>query len=740
MRDVVPSRIAVGCASLILTLALLVPDGTRAGSLVDPPMLASRTGTLDVVMVARPQLLPFTGQPAGYAYEVCLRPSDPAARRCPVPGTSVDLHKCPTANDPAASPYGGVRLQVTPGQTLRIRLVNCLPPAVDAKHADEDSLLKSNPTNLHTHGLIVEPHRADDARDPFGDYIFVLDLPDGSQPPTSMPMHGGSDHARNFDFRETVVDYAIPIDVSHPPGLFWFHPHVHGLSLNQVTGGLAGIITVGDVGAYVCDHGTTCAPGQLQPQVRHLLFKDTEITSDFRVRFQENPAMCATPDAAGNIGGCTGANTQAGTSTDADDGRWEFTVNGQTYPEIAIPQAGDIWRMANASASVTYNLGLFPPGSNAEPLVFQVLAIDGVSLVLPSGLSAAQANKLLGDKVTVVACPGAPQGALAPPASGGSAPPVCATSLRMMPSARVEIFIRGDSTQGQAVLRTIHRQTGPAGDDWPSIDLARLTFPAPPAVSMPTAERAPSPAYLSVAPMAAHAFAPGGVFAGPVKTRLAGTAAPVPVATLSTPAAGALGAARQARAKTLRPADQLDCTPLPPGQARQVLFGLPENKDHFGLGYRRVAANDTSPPPTADAVKIVEFDHAAPPTVCVQLGPRNEKVTETWMLVNLAGEDHNFHIHQTRFSVVASTGDGGTALPSTVNGNPVLLDNVPFPHATGDACDGTVGPWIAGTCKPTFVTVSIPFHEVGDFVYHCHILEHEDGGMMAKITVVPYRG
>ena len=42
------------------------------------------------------------------------------------------------------------------------------------------------------------------------------------------------------------------------------------------------------------------------------------------------------------------------------------------------------------------------------------------------------------------------------------------------------------------------------------------------------------------------------------------------------------------------------------------LFGLPESKDHFGLGYRRVAANDKSPPPPADAVKIVEFDHAAP--------------------------------------------------------------------------------------------------------------------------------
>ncbi|WP_445928490.1 multicopper oxidase domain-containing protein, partial [Methylocystis sp. IM3] len=24
-----------------------------------------------------------------------------------------------------------------------------------------------------------------------------------------------------------------------------------------------------------------------------------------------------------------------------------------------------------------------------------------------------------------------------------------------------------------------------------------------------------------------------------------------------------------------------------------------------------------------------------------------------------------------------------------------------------------------------------------EFVYHCHILEHEDSGMMAKIQVVP---
>ena len=42
-------------------------------------------------------------------------------------------------------------------------------------------------------------------------------------------------------------------------------------------------------------------------------------------------------------------------------------------------------------------------------------------------------------------------------------------------------------------------------------------------------------------------------------------------------------------------------------------------------------------------------------------------------------------------------------------------------------------------CVPSRVVVRIPFAIVGDFVYHCHILGHEDAGMMAKISVVPAR-
>jgi len=32
--------------------------------------------------------------------------------------------------------------------------------------------------------------------------------------------------------------------------------------------------------------------------------------------------------------------------------------------------------------------------------------------------------------------------------------------------------------------------------------------------------------------------------------------------------------------------------------------------------------------------------------------------------------------------------------------------------------------------------VDIPFGQLGEFIYHCHILDHEDGGMMAGIKVV----
>jgi hypothetical protein len=125
---------------------------------------------------------------------------------------------------------------------------------------------------------------------------------------------------------------------------------------------------------------------------------------------------------------------------------------------------------------------------------------------------------------------------------------------------------------------------------------------------------------------------------------------------------------------------------------------------------------------------VTAFDHTII-DVCLPLGRGNKTVNELWELVNLAGEDHNFHIHQTKFRVL-TTSSGNSAL--------ALVDNIPVLHGAGN-CDGSVASWRSGACQVKPVIVSIPFSEVGDFVYHCPILEHEDGGMMAHIRVVPYK-
>jgi FtsP/CotA-like multicopper oxidase with cupredoxin domain len=91
---------------------------------------------------------------------------------------------------------------------------------------------------------------------------------------------------------------------------------------------------------------------------------------------------------------------------------------------------------------------------------------------------------------------------------------------------------------------------------------------------------------------------------------------------------------------------------------------------------------------------------------------------EEWTLVNDTDERHTFHIHQTEF-LVLSVGDN---LLETEG----VRDNVDIPFRDPK------------TKKPGEVKVKIPFTNpliVGKFPYHCHILEHEDGGMMGNLRV-----
>jgi FtsP/CotA-like multicopper oxidase with cupredoxin domain len=123
-------------------------------------------------------------------------------------------------------------LRLRPGDLLVLRLKNDLkvlgnlqknagmamkhagPPGATSS-ACTDSQGGALSTNLHFHGLSIAPDCHQD------------DVLHTSLQPT--------DAAYEFRFR-------VPPD--QPPGLYWYHPHLHGLTREQVVGGASGALIV----------------------------------------------------------------------------------------------------------------------------------------------------------------------------------------------------------------------------------------------------------------------------------------------------------------------------------------------------------------------------------------------------------------------------------------------------------------------------------------------------------------
>ena len=114
------------------------------------------------------------------------------------------------------------------------------------------------------------------------------------------------------------------------------------------------------------------------------------------------------------------------------------------------------------------------------------------------------------------------------------------------------------------------------------------------------------------------------------------------------------------------------------------------------------------------------YGMGGPPAIVARAG-----TTEEWVIENWTNELHAFHIHQVHFRVL------------TVDGQPVadapLLDvvNVPYAEATGYHSK-------EGPVRPGRVRIKLYFPEslAGDIPFHCHLVDHEDNGMMAVLRVM----
>jgi FtsP/CotA-like multicopper oxidase with cupredoxin domain len=118
---------------------------------------------------------------------------------------------------------------------------------------------------------------------------------------------------------------------------------------------------------------------------------------------------------------------------------------------------------------------------------------------------------------------------------------------------------------------------------------------------------------------------------------------------------------------------------------------------------------------TIDGETPRAFDmHSMRPNVVARQG-----TVEDWLIENRAPEAHNFHIHQLHFQVLER--DGRQVREEA------LRDTIDLPFWDGKSAYPSV------KLRMDFRGAEV----VGLFPYHCHILEHEDGGMMGLIQVLP---
>jgi FtsP/CotA-like multicopper oxidase with cupredoxin domain len=215
-------------------------------------------------------------------------------------------------------------LRVRPGDRLNLRVINNIenndamkmsmkPSGEPGKPCGDGGAETLDSTNVHFHGLNVPPICHQD------DVIDTLIQPGSAG-----------------------FQYSIQIPPTEPPGLYWYHPHVHGFTEFQVNGGAAGAIVVEGMEKY-------------RPEVKGLTERIFVIRQQYLVPWVPGP--------------------------------YQLTLNFATTPNLpAVPtppiiqmQAGqrEFWRVANASLQDFLQLQVL---EDNQPAPLELIALDGYPL------------------------------------------------------------------------------------------------------------------------------------------------------------------------------------------------------------------------------------------------------------------------------------------------------------------------------------------------------------------------
>jgi FtsP/CotA-like multicopper oxidase with cupredoxin domain len=569
---------AAGAMAQAPATALACARPVAGSTVAEPADLRSRNGVLDVELLYR-KSIDSNGSP----------------------------HFCYIAPDGSEAPT----LRLKPGDLLILRLKNEISPetpgALQSDNASAPVVAKANTkvsaqpvsahhmptsgecagkemiasaTNIHFHGLDVPPVCHQD------DVLNTLIEP-GAQP---------------FEYR-----FRVPAD--EPPGLYWYHPHIHGFTKSQVLGGASGALIVEGI-----ERANTLLAG-MPERVFVIRDQDLEHPDAQAIHSGNTPTPVVQRDAEGDI-----LNAGFDGGKPAKDLSINFVpVSFPEYIPAVIrvkPGEKQLWRVLNASA-ITY-IDLQFTANNAAQFM-GVVSMDG-NPINENGLSG---NRILWE-----------------------------SHILLPPAGRAEFVLKPIPQGTSASLVTRVVDTGPAGENDPTRTLATIV----------SASDAPETA------------------------------------------------------------SKLEASPEPLPKAKSVWLGNAAPVRTRKLYFSEVPRDPADPNSPTDFYITVEgqtprlFDPSMKtPNIIAKQGE-----VEDWIIENRTRELHAFHIHQIHFML------------TEWNGVPV---DEPFLRDTIN-----VGYWDGVSKSYPSVKLRMDFRDAnvaGTFVYHCHLLEHEDGGMMGLIRVEP---
>jgi FtsP/CotA-like multicopper oxidase with cupredoxin domain len=406
-------RILIACASLLLSSAALYaqiepehcPRPSPGNAVTEPEDLRSKNGVLRVELSVQN-----------------ARESDGATRYC-----YIDENGKESPN-----------LRVNPGDLVILKLKNELTdfnPETAASHTHASGEKDSNPctsgamsrtsTNLHFHGINIPPvcHQDD---------VLKTSIQPGDPP----------------------FEYRFRIPENQPPGLYWYHPHIHGFTKLEVLGGASGAIIVEGI-----ERANKAVAGLPE---RVIVIRDQDLLNPNAPPSKSEPVI---PKMLFDNDG-DAANTGTGFGKPAKDLSINFVpAPYPDYPPAVIemkPDQQQLWRVLNASGITYLNLE-FRFAHAPQPM--GLVAIDGVPL---------NQSGMIGDFVD------------------------WQTHLAVPPGGRVEFIVKAPplGTPGLLVTRTV--DTGAGGENDPNRAIARIVVskdaPDPASTLNPQPKPLPAPA------------------------------------------------------------------------------------------------------------------------------------------------------------------------------------------------------------------------------------------------------